>query len=121
MSTSTTKDVQASSTPSFVSALVVAAITVGVCVVFWFVFFGRKQFQRVYQPRTLLAPLDKRAEPLPSQPHAWWKRVFTLNDDEILHLNGPDAYFFVRFIRIFGLYAMVPYILLSFAVCVPAS
>jgi len=115
------EDVQAASTPSFVAALVTAAITVGGFLTFWLVFHGQKRYRRVFQPRTILAAPDRRADPLAGSPLAWFKRVFLMDDSEVLFLNGPDAYFFLRYIKVFGLYCMVPYVVISLVVCVPSS
>ena len=36
-------------------------------------------------------------------------------------MNGPDAYFFVRFLKVFGLHMMLPYFLLTCIVCIPLA
>jgi hypothetical protein len=116
------EDITSSSTSSFVAAIVTACITVGGCVAFWLVFHGRKSLRRVYQPRTVLEPKTiSQFGQLPTQPIQWWHKIFTLDDKEVLYLNGPDAYFFLRFIKVFGLYLLVPYVFLTLVVCVPAS
>lgn len=123
MSTGTAADANTDpkSTAQFVAALVTGCITVGVCVLFWLVFHYRKSLVRVFQPRTILAPEDKKPHPLPGQPVSWWRRVFSLDDSEVLQANGPDAYFFLRYVKIFGIYMLVPYFILTFAALLPAS
>lgn len=108
-------------TPQFVTALVTGCITVGVCAVFWLVFHNRGSFRRVFQPRTELAAEGKRPEQLSKGTFAYWKQVFSHPDKEILAVNGPDSYFFVRYCKVFGLEMMVPYVILTFAACVPAA
>lgn len=123
MATGTAADAnsQTATTGSFVAALVTGCITVGVCLLFWLVFHNRKSLIRVFQPRTYLAPKEKRPEVLPGQPISWWRRVFSLDDSEVLQANGPDAYFFLRYVKIFGFYMLVPYFVLTFAALLPAS
>lgn len=115
-------DYESATTGSFVSALVTGLITIGVCLLFWLVFHGRKSLYKVFQPRAALAsPDEKPPTDLPANPISWWKRVFSLDDTEVLDLNGPDAYFFVRFLKIFGLYLLAPYLVLTFGACIPVS
>jgi MFS superfamily sulfate permease-like transporter len=114
-------DTNASTTSSFVAALVVAGITVGVFTAIWLIMRNRAGLRKVFQPRVELAPESKRPEPLPKGLVPFWKAVFKTPDASIIAANGPDAYFFVRFIKVFGLYMLVPYFFLSFAICIPIS
>jgi len=115
----TGKDTSTSTTSSFVSALVVACVTVGALSLLWLVLHSRHNLRRVYQPRTILAPESKRPNGLPDGPLPFWKTVFSVPDTEIIVANGVDAYFFLRFIRVFGLYMLVPYFLLTFIILIP--
>jgi hypothetical protein len=117
----TNADTNAASTPSFIAALVTAGITVGVFTGIWLVMHGRRVLDRVFQPRVILAPEAKRPEPLPSSPFSFWKDVFVTPDKAIIVANGVDAYLFVRYLKVFGLHMLVPYVILSFAVCIPIS
>jgi hypothetical protein len=117
----TGKDTAGSTTSSFLSALVVAGITVGGFSAAWLVLHSRPSLSKVFQPRVELAPEAKRPQPLPSGVVSFWKTVFKTPDAEIIGANGPDAYFFVRFLKVFGLLMLLPYFLLSFAVCIPVS
>lgn len=117
----TGKNTQASSTPSFISALVVACITVGALSAVWFILHGRKNLRHVFQPRVDSAPKVKRPQMLPSGLFPFWTSVFAVPDKEIIVANGPDAYFFVRFLKVFGLHMLVPYFLLTFVICIPLS
>ncbi|WWD18719.1 hypothetical protein CI109_103173 [Kwoniella shandongensis] len=117
----TGKDTNASSTPSFISALVVAGITVGAFTAIWLILHGRKTLRRVYQPRIELAPESKRPQALPSGVVPFWRTIFSTPDRDIIVANGLDAYFFVRFLKVFGLQMLVPYVFLTFVVCIPLS
>lgn len=121
-SATTTSEVAGASTSTFVTALVTAAITCGVCLGFWLIFRNRKNLIRVFQPRSVLAEDDKKEEPMPTGIFSFWKTVFkSLDDTEVLRLNGPDAYFFVRYLKVIGLHLMFPTFLITFAACIPAA
>jgi calcium permeable stress-gated cation channel len=117
----TGKDTNASTTPSFISALVVAAITVGAFTTVWLVLHSRKNLRRVFQPRVELAPESKRPQPLPDNLVGFWKGVFGTPDQDVIVANGLDAYFFVRFLKVFGMQMLVPYFLLTFIICIPLA
>jgi hypothetical protein len=117
----TNADTNAATTESFVAALVTAGITVGAFTGAWLILHSRKGLNRVFQPRVELAPESKRPEPLPSNILAYWRKVFSVPDQEIIVANGVDAYFFVRFLKVFGLQMLVPYVILTFAICIPIS
>lgn len=115
------EDPGASNTSSFVSALVVAAITVTAFTTIWAVLHRRKNLHKVYQPRVQLAPESKRPKALPDGIAAFWRTVLKTPDQDIIVSNGLDAYLFVRFLRVFGIKLLVPYFLLTFAICIPVS
>ncbi|AAW47229.1 conserved hypothetical protein [Cryptococcus deneoformans JEC21] len=117
----TNADVQTSTTSSFVAALVVAGITVGAFSALWLVLHGRKDLQRVFQPRTILPPESKRPQPLPSGIIAFWKTLIQTPDQDIITSNGPDAYFYVRFLKVFGFQMLIPYEILTCAILIPVS
>lgn len=117
----TGKNTQSSTTSSFISALVVAGITVGAFTALWLVLHGRRNLKRVYQARTELAPVSKRPPELPSGLVAFWRTVFKTPDTEIIVANGVDAYLFARFLRVFGVEMLVPYFLLTFIILIPVS
>jgi hypothetical protein len=117
----TGKDTQSATTPSFIAALVVAGITVGAFTTVWLALHRSKRLREVFQPRVDKAPRSKQPRPLPDGPLAFWRTVFNLPDKEIIVANGPDAYFFVRYLKIFGLYMLGPYFLLTFAILIPVS
>jgi hypothetical protein len=117
----TNADTESATTPSFIAAIVTAAITVGVFTTVWLVLHRSKRLREVFQPRVEKAPLSKKPPMLPDGPLAFWKTVFGLPDKEIIVANGPDAYFFVRYLKVFGIYMLVPYVLLSCIICIPVS
>jgi MFS superfamily sulfate permease-like transporter len=117
----TGKDPEAATTPSFVAAIVTAAITVGVFTSVWLILHRSKKLREVFQPRVDRAPASKKPQALPDSPLSFWKTVFKLPDYEIIVANGPDAYFFVRYLKIFGLYMLAPYVLLTCVILIPVS
>ncbi|WWC62853.1 uncharacterized protein I303_105451 [Kwoniella dejecticola CBS 10117] len=118
----TGKDTSTASTSSFVTALVTAGITVGALTAVWLLLHKRAKLHRVFQPRSEFAPDGKKPPALPSGIFTFWKTVlFTTPDSDLLISNGPDAYFFLRFIKVFGLKMLLPYFLLTFVICIPAS
>lgn len=117
----TNANTQSATTSSFVSALVVAGITVGAFSGVWLIMHGRSSLTRVFQPRVELAPAAKRPPALPSGLFAFWKTVWSTPDAEVIVANGPDAYFFVRFLKVFGVFLLLPYFILTFVICIPLS
>lgn len=103
MSTSTdANQANAATTSQFTSGLVIGAVTIGVCLVFWGIFHSRKSLIRVFQPRIELGAADKRPQKLPNSMIGWWKTIFQVRDEHILFINGADAYFAVRYLKVFG-------------------
>jgi hypothetical protein len=117
----TNKDPSSATTPSFIAALVVAGITVGAFTTVWMVLHRSKRLREVFQPRVDKAPASKQPPALPDGPLAFWKTVWSLPDKELIVANGPDAYFFVRYLKVFGLYMLAPYFFLTFAILIPVS
>lgn len=110
-----------STTPSFIAALVTAGITVGVLTLVWLVLHGKDKYRSVYQPRVALAPPPKRPRQLPSGIGAFWGTVFRTPDAEVIVANGVDAYLFTRFLKVFGIYMLIPYALLSCIILIPIA
>ncbi|KAK8858828.1 hypothetical protein IAR55_003058 [Kwoniella newhampshirensis] len=117
----TGKDTNTATTGSFVSALVVAGITVGAFTTVWLLLHGRGTLKRVYQPRVDLAPESKRPQSLPTGVVPFWRTIFATPDKDVIVSNGLDAYFYVRFLKVFGLQMLVPYVFLTFVICIPLS
>ena len=92
----TGKDTTASSTPSFIAALVTGAIVVSVLTAVWVIFHGRQAMKKVFQPRLVLSPESKRPPPLPAGIVPFWRTVFKVPSEQIMVENGLDAYLFHR-------------------------
>lgn len=95
----------------------------------WFALHGKDM--RLFQPRTMLPPVgcvscgdrtsrsvrsvgvvreliyrigcSARAPDLPNSPIGWFKGVVMAPDALVLEAQGPDAYFFLRYIRYAGI------------------
>ena len=115
-------DTGEANTSTFVSALVVAGITLGAFTAVWAILHGRKKFAtRVYQPRVELAPEGKKPKQLPLGIISFWRPVLDTPDQDLIVANGLDAYLFVRFLKVFGVKLLIPYFLLTFVVCIPLA
>ncbi|KAF9567911.1 DUF221-domain-containing protein [Agrocybe pediades] len=60
----------------------------------------KRRLWRIYSPRTVLPPPDKRAKELPPGLWRWVPAVITTPVEDIIAKNGLDAYMFLRFIRL---------------------
>ncbi|EIN09034.1 DUF221-domain-containing protein [Punctularia strigosozonata HHB-11173 SS5] len=114
----TSKDTSTATTPSFLSALVVGVVVFAVYMIAFFLLHGR--YRHIYQPRTLLAPVSKRPPELPPGFFAWFGAIARAPDILVFDMNGPDAYFFVRFIRLMCL-ILLPVWILTWAVLMPVT
>jgi hypothetical protein len=63
---------------------------------------------------------SKRPPPLPTG-FALVKAIIQTPDDLIIEQNGLDAYLFVRFIKVFGIWMLVPYFLLTWIILMPVT
>ena len=118
----TNADTGAPNTSSFVSALVVAAITLTAFTAVWAILHSRKNLAtRVYQPRVEFAPDGKKPKPLPLGVISFWRTVIDTPDQDLIVANGLDSYLFVRFLKVFGIKLLIPYFLLTFVVCIPLA
>lgn len=116
------KDANSTSTQTFLTALIlngaICAIEVLVFVII------RRKFRKVYQvsllsfllsskllrlivffslqPRSYLPPRDRRSDSLPPGLFAWLPAIFKADPEQIIHKNGLDAYYFLRFLRLMG-------------------
>jgi hypothetical protein len=107
-----------SSTAAFLTALVVnfglLTVEVGAFIVL------KRKLWRVYSPRTVLPPPDKRAPELPPGPWKWIPVLLTSPLEDIIHKNGLDAYMFLRFIKLLMAIFLV-FTLTSFLVIIPTN
>lgn len=105
-------------TSTFISALVVGLVVLAVFVVVFF--FLRNRARHVFQPRNVLAPPNKRAPDLPTHIVGWFTSIWREPEISILHVNGPDAYFFIRFMRLM-LKIFVPFWFVTWAILLPIA
>ncbi|AAS52714.1 AER030Cp [Eremothecium gossypii ATCC 10895] len=97
------------STSSFVSALILYGI---IGLVYTLIFLAlRKRYRRVYEPRTLddvrtLQP-SERVESAPAG-YVWWlPHLLYKPHKSLLQHMGVDAYFFARYLAVFGTLALI--------------
>ncbi|TFY51653.1 hypothetical protein EVJ58_g10451 [Rhodofomes roseus] len=104
------------STSTFSTALVFnAAVFGGELLAFTLL---RPYFPAIYQPLTYIPPEDKRSPELSRNIFLWPWAVYRANYADIKAVNGLDAYFFVRFLRMM-VRVMVPIWLISWVVLLP--
>lgn len=109
---------QKNNTSTFISALVIGLVVLAVFIAVFFILHNRAR--HIFQPRNVLAPPNKRAPDLPTQVVSWFTFIWREPEISILHINGPDAYFFVRFLRLM-LKIFVPFWFLTWAILMPVS
>ncbi|KAF8321947.1 uncharacterized protein EI90DRAFT_3078614, partial [Cantharellus anzutake] len=73
----------------------------------------RAKFKTIYEPRTFIPPLSKRAPPLPPA-------IYNLDPDDIRRQNGLDAYVFVHFLRMM-VKMLLPIWFLSWTILLPIN
>ncbi|KAK9898454.1 DUF221-domain-containing protein [Cystobasidium minutum MCA 4210] len=123
MSTNTTDAGESSnrSTETFITALVLNAAVGGA--EFAAFLLIRKYFPKIYSARSELVPeeeKDLRAKPLPSNGlFDVIPAIIRADDRTIITYNGLDAYLFVRFIKVLGLYVFAPIALLTWTILLP--
>jgi len=124
---SDTNSAKSASTASFVTALVFNSALFGIQIGLFTVL--RPYFKSVYEPLTYvkharaLVPRSK----APSSSHSlsqfllWpYQLIFKSDYRAIIKLNGLDAYFFVRFLRVFTI-TLIPIWVLSWAILLPIT
>ncbi|KAF7360376.1 Protein kinase domain-containing protein [Mycena venus] len=108
------------STPTFVTALVFNAIVFGAEIAIFTII--RPYFKAIYEPRTYVPVPSKRIGPLTgtASPFSWPWAVYKADYKGVLHANGADAYFFVRFLRMMAR-IFFPIWIISWAVLLPIT
>jgi calcium permeable stress-gated cation channel len=109
---------QKNNTSTFISAFVVGLVTLAVFLAIFFALYSRAR--SVFQPRNVLAPPSKRAPDLPTHLVGWFTFIWREPEISVLHINGPDAYFFLRFMRLM-LEIFVPFWFITWAILMPVS
>ncbi|KAJ7064856.1 hypothetical protein C8F01DRAFT_777426 [Mycena amicta] len=111
------------STATFVTALIFNAIVFGAEIAIFTLI--RPRFKAIYEPRTYVPVPSKRIGPLTGTGAAaslfsWPWAVFKADYKEVLHANGADAYFFVRFLLMMAR-VFLPIWILSWVILIPAT
>ncbi|KAJ7126145.1 DUF221-domain-containing protein [Mycena epipterygia] len=117
---SSVKTATTASTSTFVTALIFNAAVFGIEIaIFTFI---RPYFKAIYEPRTYVPVPSKRINPLTGtgSPFAWPWAVYNADHYAVLHANGADAYFFVRFLRMMAR-VFFPIWIVSWAVLLPVT
>ncbi|KIP07239.1 hypothetical protein PHLGIDRAFT_30114 [Phlebiopsis gigantea 11061_1 CR5-6] len=115
---SSIESASSASTSTFTAALVFNAAVFGAEIaVFTLV---RPYFPAIYQPRTYVPPEDKRIHNLTNNIFLWPVAVFRADYTRIKDVNGLDAYFFVRFLRMIAI-VFLPIWVISWLVLLPVN
>ncbi|KAJ3569623.1 hypothetical protein NP233_g4933 [Leucocoprinus birnbaumii] len=117
MSVDRTQALSNNTTNNFLSALVVNGALLGVEVGAFLIL--KKRLWRIYSPRTILPPPDKRA-PQFSGMVGWLPALIRYPTEDIIDKNGLDAYMFLRYLKLLIRIFLI-FTLLTFAVIIPAD
>ncbi|KAI0035439.1 hypothetical protein K488DRAFT_76589 [Vararia minispora EC-137] len=113
-----TSQATTASTSSFVTSLVFNLAVFGAEIVAFTIL--RRYFKLIYEPRSLSVLAYKRQQPLSSALLGWPLSLWNADYRQIKNVNGLDAYFFVRFLRMM-IRVLLPIWLLSWIVLLPAT
>ncbi|KAH0835941.1 hypothetical protein J3R83DRAFT_9864 [Lanmaoa asiatica] len=105
-------------TATFTTALVFNAIVFGIEIAAFTLL--RPYFKAVYEPRTVTPIDDQRVGPFKPGLLTWPIALYKANYKDIQRVNGPDAYFFVRFLRVM-IRVLVPIWIISWIVLLPVT
>ncbi|KAI9567493.1 hypothetical protein HD554DRAFT_2314817 [Boletus coccyginus] len=115
---STVSSATSATTTTFETALIFNAIVFGVEIAAFTLL--RPYFKAVYEPRTVSPVDDKRVKPFKTGLLTWPIALYKANYKDIQKVNGPDAYFFVRFLRVM-IRILVPIWIISWVVLLPVT
>ncbi|KAF9787955.1 DUF221-domain-containing protein [Thelephora terrestris] len=106
------------STSQFVTALVFNSAVFAIEIaIFTFV---RPYFRAIYEPRSYIPIESKRVPRLSQNIFAWPLAIWRADIEDIKRVNGLDAYFFVRFLRMMAL-MFLPIWFITWAVLIPVT
>ncbi|OAX35679.1 hypothetical protein K503DRAFT_722594, partial [Rhizopogon vinicolor AM-OR11-026] len=105
-------------TATFLTALVFNAAVFGIEIAVFTVL--RPYFKQIYEPRTQAQTEKDRVKPLESGFLTWPIALFKSDYRDVQQVNGPDAYLFVRFLRMM-IRVLLPIWLISWAVLMPVT
>ncbi|KAG1790166.1 uncharacterized protein HD556DRAFT_1392969 [Suillus plorans] len=109
---------KSATTATFVTALVFNAAVFGIEIGLFTIL--RPYFKQVYERRTL-APVEKdRVKPFEAGFLTWPIALFKTDYRDVQQVNGPDAYLFVRFLRMM-IRVLLPIWFISWAVLMPVT
>ncbi|KAF5310540.1 hypothetical protein D9619_007845 [Psilocybe cf. subviscida] len=115
----TQQQATSASTPTFVTALVFNAIVFAAEIAVFTLI--RPYFKSIYEPRTYTTTdPKKRQKPLSQSMFMWPLALFNADYRKIIAINGLDAYFFVRFLRVMAI-TLLPIWLVSWVVLLPIT
>ncbi|KAJ6473515.1 hypothetical protein C8R47DRAFT_1053586 [Mycena vitilis] len=108
------------STSTFITALIFNAIVFGAEIAVFTLI--RPYFKAIYEPRTYVPVPSKRVKPLTDAASAfsWPWAVYNADFKGVLHANGADAYFFVRFLRMMAR-IFLPIWVVSWVILLPVT
>ncbi|EGN92844.1 hypothetical protein SERLA73DRAFT_116657 [Serpula lacrymans var. lacrymans S7.3] len=105
-------------TATFLSALVFNGAVAGAEILAFT--FLRPYFKQIYEPRTLVPIASQRVKPFVAGMFTWPIALLKANYQDIMQVNGPDAYFFVRFLRMM-VRILLPIWIISWIVLLPTT
>ncbi|KDQ58423.1 hypothetical protein JAAARDRAFT_667498 [Jaapia argillacea MUCL 33604] len=109
---------QSASTSSFVTALIFNAAVFAIEIAVFTIL--RPHFKRIYEPRSL-HPLENKRTPSLAEGLLQWPIALIKSDyRDIKRINGLDAYFFVRFLRMIAR-IFLPIWLISWVILLPVN
>ncbi|KAG2363464.1 hypothetical protein BDR07DRAFT_1331834 [Suillus spraguei] len=109
---------KSATTSTFVSALVFNAAVFGIEIVLFTIL--RPRFKQIYEPRTQVPVEKDRVKPFDAGFLTWPIALFKTDYRDVQQVNGPDAYLFVRFLRMM-IRVLLPIWLISWIVLMPVT
>lgn len=118
MSSTSQQVATSASTATFVTALVFNAAVFGAEIVIFTLL--RPYFKQIYEPRTIHPIENQRVKPFNGGLFSWPIALFKSDYRDVERVNGPDAYLFVRFLRMM-VRILLPIWIISWAVLLPLT
>lgn len=109
---------KSATTSTFVSALVFNVAVFGIEIVLFTIL--RPRFKQIYEPRTQVPVEKDRVKPFDAGFLTWPIALFKTDYRDVQQVNGPDAYLFVRFLRMM-IRVLLPIWLISWIVLMPVT
>ncbi|KAG2068049.1 DUF221-domain-containing protein [Suillus decipiens] len=109
---------KSATTATFVTALVFNAAVFGIEIGLFTIL--RPHFKQIYEPRTQVPVEKDRVKPFDAGFLTWPIALFKTDYRDVQQVNGPDAYLFVRFLRMM-IRVLLPIWLISWVVLMPVT